>query len=201
MKHRFLSVLLAAALGALACVAPSSASAEESALGNALGGEAKALYEMGRGLFDKGDVAAALGRFTRAHELSKDPRLLWNVAACEASLKHYARAMTAVDRYLAASGSLLTERDRDQATRFRAAARPLVASVKIVGAPGPLTVAVDGEPVGATPLSETLYLDAGAHRVHFTKPGFRGVVRVESVAGGADVAWTVTLERLKIRTL
>lgn len=163
-------------------------------LGEALTGEAKALYEIGKSSFDGGDVPGALGRFTRAHQLSSDPRLLWNMAACEAGLKHYSRAMTLVDRYLGESGALLTDKDRQQATRFRAAAKPLVATVTLL-VPSDVKITVDGEPV---PTSSILYLDQGKRRVTFARPGHRGIVRVESVAGGSDLAWKVELERLRI---
>lgn len=163
-------------------------------LGDALTGEAKALYEIGKSSFDGGDVPGALGRFTRAYELSNDPRLLWNMAACEAGLKHYARAMTLVDRYLGASGSLLTDKDRQQAARFRAAAKPLVATVSLSVA-SDVKITVDGEVV---PTSSVLYLDAGKRRVTFTRTGYRGIVRNETVTGGSDLAWKVELERLRI---
>ena len=177
----------------LLCVSPAFAD-EPKPLGDALTGEAKALYEIGRSTFDSGDVPGALGRFTRAHELSNDPRLLWNMAACEAGLKHYARAMTLVDRYLGESGNLLTEKDRQQATRFRAAAKPLVATVTLSVA-SDVKVTVDGEPV---PTSSILYLDQGRRRVTFTRAGHRGIVRVETVTGGTDLTWKIDLDRLRI---
>lgn len=168
---------------------------EPKTLAESLSGEAKALYEIGKSSFDSGDVSAALGRFTRAFEISNDPRLLWNMAACEAGLKHYARAMTLVDRYLGESGALLTDKDRQQAARFRGAAKPLVATVTLTSASNPMKITVDGESV---PFSSFLYLDPGKRRVVFTKPGHRGLVRVETVAAGSELAWRVDLERLRI---
>ncbi len=172
----------------------------EDSLAAALSGEARALYEIGRSLFEAKDYAAALPKFQRAYELSADPRLLWNVAACEASLKHWARALTLVDRYVAAEGPRLSETDRTKTERFHTAAKQFVATVTVT-APAGAAVAVDGEPAGTTPLAGPLYLDAGKHRVVFTKPGHRGLVRLESVDGGADLAWTVTLDRLQIKPL
>jgi hypothetical protein len=177
----------------LLCVSPAFAD-EPKALGESLTGEARALYEIGKSSFDGGDVPGALGRFTRAHELSSDPRLLWNMAACEAGLKHYARAMTLVDRYLGESGALLTDKDRQQATRFRAAAKPLVATVTL-SVSKEVKITVDGETV---PTSSILYLDQGKRRVTFTRGGYRGIVRTETVTGGSDLSWKVDLERLRI---
>ena len=182
--------------------APSAAAdtADDTPLAHALTGEAKALYDIGRASFRAGDSAAALANFQRADERSGDPRLLWNMAACEASLKHWARAMTLVDRYVASGASLLSDRDREQAIRFRTAATRFVATVDLTTDPG-VTVTVDGENVGATPLGSSLYLDAGKRRITFSKPGFRGVVRVETVSGGSTLTWSVPLERLRIRIL
>jgi hypothetical protein len=120
------------------------------------------------------------------------------MAACEASLKHWARAMTLVDRYVANGASLLSDRDREQATRFRTAAKRFVATVALDVANG-VTVTVDGEVAGVTPLGGPLYLDAGKRRVHFTKPGYRGIIRVETVTGEAALTWKLAIERLRIR--
>lgn len=180
------------------------AAAEERAktpLAEALTGEAKALYEIGKTAFDAGDVPGALTRFSRAHELSNDPRLLWNMAACEAGLKHYARAMTLVDRYLASSGALLSDKDRAQANRFRSAAKPLVASVALTIVPADALVSVDGEPLGAVGGSATVYLDPGKRRVTFTRPGYRGLVRVEDARAGAELTWRIELARLRVKVL
>lgn len=178
----------------LLCVSPAFAADDPKPLNESLTGEAKALYEIGKSTFDSGDVPGALGRFTRAHELSSDPRLLWNMAACEAGLKHYARAMMLVDRYLGESGALLTDKDRQQATRFRAAAKPLVATISLSVAPD-TKITVDGEVV---PTSSILYLDQGRRRLTFTRPGHRGIVRVETVTGGSDLVWKIELDRLRI---
>jgi PEGA domain len=188
--------LMVASTGAAA----QSDGGEDGSLSQALSGEARALYDIGRESFRAGDAAAALANFQRAYERTPDPRLLWNMAACEASLHHWARGLLLVDRYVANGASLLSERDREQALRFRAAARKLVATVDLSTAPG-VTVTIDGEVAGTTPLGGPLYLDAGKRRVSFTKAGYRGVVRVETVAGDSALAWTITPERLRVRVL
>lgn len=179
---------------------PQSDGAEDNSLAQALSGEAKALYDIGHASFRAGDAAATRANFQRAFERSSDPRLLWNMAACEASLKHWARAMTLVDRYVANGAGLLSDRDREQAARFRSAAKRFVATVELTTSPG-VTVTVDGEVTGTTPLGGPLYLDAGKRRVSFTKPGHRGVVRVETVTGEATLTWSIALEALRVRVL
>lgn len=204
------AVFLIAAPSAAQAPAPSASSAssasgpgaeaENNSLAQALSGEARVLYDIGRASFRDGDVAAALANFQRAYDQSSDPRLLWNMAACEASLKHWARAMMLVDRYVANGASLISDRDREQASRFRTAAKRFVATVQLDVAPG-MTVTVDGQVVGTAPLGGALYLDAGKRRVSFTKPGYRGIVRTETVAGEAALTWSIPAERLHVRVL
>jgi hypothetical protein len=200
MKASLRWIGLAGLLLAAHPAAAQGEAAEDGSLAASLTGDARALYEIGRESFRGGDAASALGNFQRAYERSSDPRLLWNMAACHASLKHWARALTLVDRYVANGASRLSERDREKAQRFRTAARRFVATVDLV-MPAGATVTVDGESAGTTPLRGSLYLDAGKRRVTFTMPGYRGVVRVETVAAESDLTWTITPERLHVRAL
>jgi hypothetical protein len=193
--------LAAIVIGVALIGATPFAHGEDDTLAAALTGEARDLYDIGRSLFEKNDYAAALPKFQRAYDLSSDPRLLWNVAACEASLKHWARAMTLVDRYVSIGGPRLTEADRAKAERFKGAAKQFVATVTLTTTPDGVSVAVDGESVGATPLGAALYLDAGKRRVVFTRAGHRGIVRVETVEGGADLTWSLTLEKLHVKSI
>jgi hypothetical protein len=179
--------------------APGPAPIDDGDIAASLADEPRALYRLGRELYSSGDAAAALQRFTRAYELSSEPRLLWNLAACEARLRHWARAMTLLDRYEAAAPTE-SARDREQTAQFRAAAQPLVATVDVSGIPAGVTIAVDGEIIGQTPLG-LLYLDGGSRRVRFTRPGYRGLVRVDTVGKGSHLVWTITLEPLRIRLL
>src|SRR5262249_54072136 len=52
-------------------------------LAQALKGDARVLYDSARELFKAGDYVSAYAKFQRAFELSNDPRLYWNMAACE----------------------------------------------------------------------------------------------------------------------
>src|SRR5882724_2714841 len=59
-------------------------------LSESLTGGAKSDYEAARLLYGDGDHAGALVKFQSAFDQSKEPRLLWNMAACEKNLRHYA---------------------------------------------------------------------------------------------------------------
>src|SRR5215472_1613233 len=92
-------------------------------LSRSLHGDALAEYEGGKALFKGGDYAGALTRFRRAADLSSDPRLLWDMAACEQKLGHVAKMAMLIDKYLANGGALLTDADRRLATRLETSVR------------------------------------------------------------------------------
>src|SRR5437016_6190653 len=67
-------------------------------LSETLSGDAKSAYDAAKVLFGDGDFASAALKFRSAHDLSNDPRLLWNIAACEKNLRHYAKVVSLVQR-------------------------------------------------------------------------------------------------------
>src|SRR6476469_2894036 len=69
-------------------------------LSDALTSGPNAYCEAARLLYGDGDHAGALVKFQAAFDQSKDPRLLWNMAACEKNLRHYAKVMALVERYV-----------------------------------------------------------------------------------------------------
>jgi len=84
-------------------------------LADTLTGDAKAAYVAARLLIDDGDFAGAEIKFKAAYDLSNDARLLWNMAACEKSQRHYARTEQLVREYLEKGGATLSDQDRADA--------------------------------------------------------------------------------------
>ncbi|HEY0466020.1 MAG TPA: hypothetical protein VGC79_17540, partial [Polyangiaceae bacterium] len=81
-------------------------------LADSLKGMAKADYAAAKILYEDGDFQGALQKLKASYEAAKDPRLLWNMAACEKNLRHYAEVARLVDRYLAEGGALVSPQDR-----------------------------------------------------------------------------------------
>src|ERR1700679_3865478 len=105
----------------LLCVlalAPSTASAQASSLASSLSGPAKADYDAAKVLFVAKDYAGAEVKYASAYERSHDARLLYNMAACEKSLKHYARSLELLRRYQTEGRAVLTEADIQEADRL-----------------------------------------------------------------------------------
>ena len=166
-----------------------------------LSGDAKAALERGRALYAKGDYAGALEALDQAQRLSPDPRLFWNMAACEKKLGHNAKAMGHVERYLASGASVLSEDEKRDATQFLTAARAYVATVAVVGSVDGVEVFVDDELVGTTPFARPILVDQGEHRVRFARAGYRTAERAERAVGGAELRWAVELEPEKTEVL
>jgi hypothetical protein len=179
-------LLLAAALAHAAPPTP---------LSQALTGEAKAAYESGRLLFEDGDSRGALAKFSHSYDVSRDPRLLWNMAACEKELRHYARAATLIGRYLKEGDARLSEEQRQSALETQRALTAFYVTVKLTGVPEGATVMVDGAQQGRAPLHEPLLVDLGSRILRVEQPGFEPFEQRLEVAGGGGLEVAVTLKR------
>ncbi len=175
-------------------VAEPAAPAAPASLADSLEGEAKASYDSARLLYADGDYEGSRGKFAAAFETSKDPRLLWNMAACEKSLRHYAKALKLVRAYAADGGALLREQDRAEAAELIKVMEPLTAKLLVRVSEAGAEVSVDDEPIGASPVKAAL-VDLGMRRVRVKKLLFEDVVREVPVGGAAEVAVDIVLVR------
>ena len=171
-------------------------SAPQLPLAESLTGDAKGEYESGKLLFEHGDYAAAAVKFQHAYDLAKDPRLLWNVAAAEKQLRHYARVEVLLTQYLDESGPTLPEADKTNALDLLATIKAFIADLTLsVNEPG-ATVSVDGVQAGTTPLTKPLRVDIGERKILVTKSGFQDFAATRTFVGGAGEALEVTLARV-----
>ncbi|MFO0676311.1 MAG: PEGA domain-containing protein [Polyangiaceae bacterium] len=162
-------------------------------LAETLSGGAKGEYDSGRTLFLDGDFSNALIKFQAAYEKSQDPRLFWNMASCEKSLRHYAKAAQLLQRYLKDGDKLLTPQDRVDAEEVIKTLTPLTANLKVtVNEPG-ASVTLDDASLGTSPLPGAVTVDLGSRRLRVTKPGFVEYSNPLTVAGAGDVVVDVRL--------
>jgi hypothetical protein len=173
---------------------PAPGAQQGAPLSDSLTGVAKSEYDGGRVLFVNGDYAAALVKLRRAHDLSHDPRLLWDMAACEKNLRHYVKVHALLERYLAEGGDRISADDRRGAEYALKTVQSFVSPLRLeVDQPG-AAILVDGEQVGVSPLSQTVLVDIGSRQVTVTKAGFKPVTETVRVDGGHEVAFSVRLE-------
>lgn len=162
--------------------APPPAPAAPPSLSESLTGDAKADYEAAKLLYGNGDHAGALVKFTAAYDKSKDPRLLWNMAACEKSLRRYSNLVALLRRYLAEGQSVLSDAEKADAEALIKVSQPLTASLDLAVTESGARVFVDDNPVGETPLAAPIVVDVGPRKIRIEKAGFEPY-REELVVG------------------
>ncbi len=198
LSHLRSRLLVASFAGLLLALPVAAEGAEPAPLAQSLTGEAKAAYDSGRLLFEDGDGPGALAKFSHSYGLSHDARLLWNMAACEKELRHYARAATLIGRYLKEGGDGISAEQRQSALDTQTALRAFYVNLKLNGVPDGAAVLVDGTQVARAPFPEPLPVDLGTRTVRVEQPGFEPFESKLEVAGGGELEVTVTLKRLAV---
>jgi hypothetical protein len=164
-------------------------------LSEALTGAAKGDYESGKLLYGDGDYAGSLVKFSSAYEVSKDPRLLWNMAACEKNLRHYSRALRLVREYVKSGDKVLAEQDKKEAEELIKVMEPFTAKLQVnVDEPGS-EVTLDDEVIGTSPV-EPVIVDIGTRKLRVRKAEFEEVVKEVPVGGAAQVALDVKMVKI-----
>ena len=169
--------------------------AKPKALGDTLSGRAKEDYEAARVLVGDGDYAGARIKFQAAYDASKDPRLLWNLAACEKSLRHYARAIELLKQFGVEGGTRITDKDRAEAAELVKTLDPFTVALTIEVNEADAEIEVDDTSVGKSPLPSSVVVDIGQRRVRARKTGFRDSVVTSPVGGSAQQVVTLKLDR------
>jgi hypothetical protein len=148
-------------------------------------------------LYEQGDVAGAAAKYQQAYELAKDPRLLYDMAACARDLHAYARMHALLQRYERESGARLSPEDRTTVDEALAALQKHIGTLALDANVAGATVHVDGEPVGTTPLTSPIALDPGAHTIALRKDGYADAERRVDVRAGSSTNLSVALVGLE----
>jgi hypothetical protein len=154
---------------------------------------ARADYAAARILYEDGDYPGALTKLQAAYDASKDPRLLWNMAACEKALRHYVSVLELLERYASEGAQLITEEERQATAELVATVQAFVNELALRVQPDGATVLVDGVVLGTTPLTRPLRLDMGKRQLRIAKDGFVAHEAEIDLAGGKSAALEVTL--------
>ncbi len=191
-------ILLAILLAAPASLAQAPASAGPAAaaptpLSESLKGAAKQAYESAKLLATNHDFAGALAEFRQAYTISRDPRLLFNMAICEKNLHHYARMKSTLEQYMREDGAAMTPESRATVDEALSAIKPLVASVQLTVSEAGATVDVDGDAVGTTPLAAPLTMDLGRHQLSVRKAGFGTLEQTIETPGGNETVLSLSM--------
>jgi hypothetical protein len=186
-RSRGLPWLLGLALFSNAALAQSTTPAPLPATGTlseSLKGMAKADYAAAKILYEDGDFQGAIQKLKSSYEASKDARLLWNMAACEKNLRHYAEVARLVDRYLAEGGALVSEQDRADAVALVSTVKSFVTTLTVDVDQAGAVILMDEQPLGKSPLAAPLQVDMGVHKIRVTKAGFVDFTTAPELPGG-----------------
>lgn len=196
------------ALAALLCLSLASASAATVAraapappppsLADSLRGEAKEAYDAGKRLFGIADYAGAAVKFLHAYELTKDVRLLWNVAACERAMHHYAKTYNVLAEYVRLGAGVLSPEKLAEAEESRAALKEFYSLVRAAIAPPSARVLVDGVEVGTSPVSAPFAVDLGLRLVRVEASGYEPFEMKLDVPGNTVIDLEVRLKSLPV---
>lgn len=162
-------------------------------LAESLTGEAKRDYDAAKLLFADGDMAGAAAKFQHAYDVSKDPRLLYNVAVCEKNQRRYFRVQVLLQRYLREMGGSLSTQDRTNVEETLTAIKSFVSTLKLNVQDEGAVVMIDGEEVGRAPITQPIPIDLGRRTIRVTKPGFLPYEKTIDVAGGTEIPLDVSL--------
>lgn len=165
-------------------------------LSQTLSGPAKADFEAAKLLANDGDFAGAIIKFQSAYDASKDPRLLWNVAFCQKNMRHYAKVIATLRRYLDEGSATLSAADKKDAQDLIAMIEPFTTRATLRVSEDGAQITVDDEPAGVSPLAAPVLVDLGEHKVRVAKEGFVTYEKPLSVGGAADATVDIKLEKV-----
>ncbi len=154
---------------------------------------ARELDQEGVRSFRDGRYEDAIRYFRSAHRLGGPSSELWNIARSFEKMDDAESAAAAIAEYLGERD--LAPQDRAEAEReaqvLRARPSPLTVTTTPVGA----LVAVDGKPLGQTPL--TVEVAPGAHVVTLRRDGYARAERSVEARFGRSVIVSLDLARAK----
>ncbi len=164
-------------------------------LSASLSGPAKEAYEAAVALVNIGDWAHAVIKYWQAYDLSKDPRLLFDIAVCYRDLRAYAKMQGLLLRFEKEAGAGISPEQKADVDAALAAIHGLVGTVLLKVSEAGADVRVDAEPAGTTPLAAPLVLDLGKHTLSVNKNSFEPAERTIEIAGGNGLSMEITLVR------
>ncbi len=176
--HRILALAGALALTApaLPCMAQQPAPSKEQVK------EAGTRFKKGLDLFKDGDYQAALIEFRRAYELAPNYNVLYNIGQVYFQLQDYPNALTALQRYIAEGGKNIPSSRHADVDKDIEKLLARVANFNIVTNVVDADITIDDVSVGKSPLTKSIMVSAGKHKITASKAGFTSTTKVVEIA-------------------
>lgn len=161
-----------------------------------LSGDARDAWDRAQQLLRAKNFEGGLVEFTRAYDLSKNPRVLFNVGICEKGLSHYARASMRFEQELREGDATLTDDEKRELREAIAIVRRYVTTVSVTSSEPGAHLLVDGFEIGVTPFKEPITVDVGHRELTLKKDGFVSQTKGIDVNAGVPAAVDFHLDAL-----
>jgi hypothetical protein len=161
--------------------------------------EARGHWDAALALAGKKNWDGARTSFKAAYDLSKNPRVLFNVAVAEKELEHYPAAIEALRHELTEGKGQLSADEEKDIQSFIAGLEKFVGQLTIDVSERDAEVFVDDEKIDASKLPGPFTVRVGTRRVRAVKSGFAEAVESVTLAGGGASKVTLKLNAL-VRT-
>lgn len=197
MPRALASALALAA--SLAVVSPHVAHAKKPkvSLRESLPSAAQKSWDAAIDQYEQSNWSGAEADFLRAYELSKSPRVLFNVAVCQKNRGSYAQAIDTFKRELAEGKGTLAREDEREILAAIAGLEKFVSELTVeVNVPG-AHVLVDGVEVGVAPLATPVRVPTGERRVTARLAGYGEASQQVLVSGGKASSVRLALEAVQ----
>lgn len=158
--------------------------------------EARGHWDAGIALAQRKNWDGARTSFMSAYEISKNPRVLFNVAVAEKELQRYAAALETFRRELAEGKGLLTPDEEREVAAAIAGLEKLTGALTIHINEKDADIFIDDEKIDPAKLQGPVTVKLGERRVRATKAGFQEAVGSVQVPGGGKAEITLKLEPL-----
>jgi len=146
--------------------------------------EASSRFRRGVELFQEGAYRAALVEFEKAYEIAPDYRLLYNIGQTKLQIQDYLGATQSYEGYLTQGGGEVPQARRDDVEKQLEALRERVGRIAITANKTGAEIFIDDLRVGVTPMSMTVSVNVGQHRVYGKARDGATDTEVIDVAGG-----------------
>jgi tetratricopeptide (TPR) repeat protein len=161
---------------------------------------ARAHYERGVELANKGEYKTALEEFKAAYAASPHFAVLYNIGQAEVALGRPRKAIDTLTKYLRDGKDDVPAPRRKQVEAQIAQLESIFATLSITTDPSGAEVTVDGAVLGRSPLT-VLHLAAGSHVVTASRADGRPATRVVSLVEGEQLPLNLTLPQGEPRVL
>ncbi|MGB8299255.1 MAG: PEGA domain-containing protein [Polyangia bacterium] len=126
--------------------------------------QAQRLLTEGSTLYEKGDYAGALEKFTAAYSAYPSPKLMFNIGQADRDLSRPVEALEAFEKFLASDTNASPETTAD-ARRAVAELQEQLGRIRVDCETSGAEVSLDGKSVGLTPLPDLIWATPGRHQI------------------------------------